>query len=98
MKNGGHVKTIEWRDATGNAQPDATDIGSLANRSHDALVWPDELQNNRFFRRQGAMPGPNDDTIGDFASLKQMLTADPDLQAFLIRAYQYVIARFDIDG
>jgi hypothetical protein len=27
-----------------------------------------------------------------------MITADPDLQAFLIRAYQYVIGRFDIDG
>ena len=26
------------------------------------------------------------------------MTADPDLQRFLIRAYQYVIARFDIDG
>ena len=27
-----------------------------------------------------------------------MMTADPDLQSYLIRAYQYVIARFDIDG
>jgi glycosidase len=26
------------------------------------------------------------------------MTGDPDLQRFLIRAYQYVIARFDIDG
>jgi glycosidase len=44
------------------------------------------------------MPAPDDDTIGDFASLKQMMTADPELQAFLIRAYGYVIVRFDIDG
>jgi glycosidase len=90
--------TVEWRDATGVAQPNATDIGTIPNPSRDALVWPKELQQNGFFRRQGAMPAPNDDTIGDFDSLKQMLTADPDLQAFLIRAYQYVIARFDIDG
>ena len=27
-----------------------------------------------------------------------MLTADPDAERFLIRAYQYVIARFDIDA
>src|SRR5436309_5837866 len=27
-----------------------------------------------------------------------MMTADPDLQRFLIRAYQYVIARYDVDG
>ena len=44
------------------------------------------------------MPGPDDDTIGDFASLKQFRTDLTDLQQFLIRAYQYVIARFDIDG
>ena len=44
-------------------------------------------------------PDPNGaDTVGDFDSLKQMMTADPDLQGFLIRAYQYVIARYDIDG
>ena len=36
--------------------------------------------------------------MGDFDSLKQMVTADPALQGFLIRAYQYVIARYDIDG
>jgi glycosidase len=86
------------RDATGVAQRNATDIGTLSDRSPDALVWPKDLQQNSFFRRQGSMPAPNDDTIGDFDSLKQMLTADPNLQAFLIRAYQYVIARFDIDG
>ena len=44
------------------------------------------------------MPAPQDDTIGDFASLKQMITDNPGLQNALIRAYQYVIARFDIDG
>jgi glycosidase len=29
---------------------------------------------------------------------KQMLTVDRDLQRGLIRAYQYVVARYDIDG
>jgi glycosidase len=67
-------------------------------RPGDALVWPSELQQDRFFRRQG-VPDPNgDDTVGDFQSLKQMRTDDIALQSFLIRAYQYVIARFDVDG
>ena len=59
-----------------------------------SLIWPIELQQQRFFRKQGIMTG----VIGDFDTLKQMLTADRDLQGILIRAYQYVIARFDIDG
>ena len=89
---------VEWRDATGTARPDLPDVATIPNPSLDAVVWPSELQQNKFFRRQG-LPDPNgDDTIGDFSILKQMMTDDPDVQRFLIRAYQYVIARFDIDG
>ena len=89
---------IQWRDATGAARPDFPDVATIPNPSFDAGVWPSELQQNKFFRRQGT-PDPNgDDTVGDFSILKQMMTADSDLQRFLIRAYQYVIARFDIDG
>ena len=88
---------IQWRDATGAARPDFPDVATIPNPSVDAVVWPSELQQNKFFRRQGTTD-PNDDTIGDFSILKQIMTADPDAQRFLIRAYQYVIARFDIDG
>ena len=52
----------------------------------------------RTSRRQGTPAANGDDTFGDFSVLKQMMTADADLQRFLIRAYQYVIARFDVDG
>ncbi|MGA2179253.1 MAG: alpha-amylase family glycosyl hydrolase [Verrucomicrobiota bacterium] len=91
-------QTVQWRDAAGTAQPQDADVAAIPNPPADAVVWPSELQQNQYFRRQG-QPDPNgDDTVGDFASLKQMLTADPDLQRFLIRAYQYVIARYDIDG
>jgi glycosidase len=31
-------------------------------------------------------------------SFKQLSTSETDVQNFLIRAYQYVIARYDIDG
>ena len=89
---------VQWRDATGTARADFPDVGSIPNPPLDAVVWPTELQQNQFFRRQGTPAGNGEDTIGDFSILKQMMTADPDLQRFLIRAYQYVIARFDIDG
>jgi glycosidase len=88
---------ILWRDETGTARPDFSDVATIANPPRNALVWPLELQQNKFFRRQGNSNG-GDDTVGDFSVLKQMMTADPDAQRFLIRAYQYVIARFDIDG
>jgi glycosidase len=89
---------IEWRDPQGN--PVAADdiIENIANPDSDALVWPKELQQNVFFRRQG-QPDPNgDDTVGDFDSLRQMMTDNLELESYLIRAYQYVIARFDVDA
>ncbi len=89
---------VQWRDQTGAARPDFPDVATIPNPSLDAVVWPSEMQQNQFFRRQGTPDGNGDDTIGDFSILKQMMTADPDLQSYLIRAYQYVIARFDIDG
>jgi glycosidase len=94
----GSPQPVQWRDQTGAARPDFPDVAAIANPSPDAVVWPSELQQNQFFRRQGTPDGNGDDTVGDFSVLKQMMTADPDLQRFLIRAYQYVIARFDIDG
>jgi glycosidase len=87
---------VAWRDASGT--PRFPSIEGIASPPGDALVWPSELQQDRFFRRQGEPRDQGDETVGDFASLKQMLTGDTDLQRFLIRAYQYVIARYDVDG
>jgi glycosidase len=89
---------VQWRDQTGAARPDFPDVATIPNPSLNAVVWPKELQQNRFFRRQGTPASNGDETIGDFSVLKQLETDDPDLQRFLIRAFQYVIARFDIDG
>ena len=89
---------VAWRDKTGTARSEWPDVEHVPAPRPDALVWPKELQRQAFFRRQGGMPAPQDDTIGDFASLKQMITDNPGLQNALIRAYQYVIARFDVDG
>ena len=87
---------VAWRDEHGNARPDWPLAEDIGNPPLDAAVWPVELRHNAFFRRQG-QPG-GDETIGDFASLKQMLTADARLQTILILAYQLLIARFDVDG
>lgn len=88
---------VHWRTAYGTPEPEWTDIETISPRPLSALVWPSELQHNQFFRRQGGF-SPDDDTIGDFASLKQLCTGDPALQETLINAYQYVIARYDVDG
>ncbi|PYX77019.1 MAG: hypothetical protein DMG78_00070 [Acidobacteria bacterium] len=89
---------VQWRDQTGAAKANFPDVATIPDPSLDAVVWPSELQQNKFFRRQGTPDGNGDDTIGDFSILKQLVTADPDVQRFLIRAFQYVIARFDVDG
>lgn len=89
---------VQWRDASGVAQSSMPDVASISNPSTDAVIWPSELQQNRFLRRQGEPSAQGPDTVGDFDSLKQLMTIDPQLQSYLILAYQYVIARYDIDG
>src|SRR5207248_1151875 len=91
------ARDIRWRNENGTARSDWSDIATIPAPPTNALVWPQELHKNAFFRRQ-ENTGEGGDTIGDFASLKQFRTDRTELQQFLIRAYQYVIARFDVDG
>jgi len=87
---------IRWHDEHGN--------GAFADIAHppgplarDAGVWPLELQHNELFRREGrAADVPR--AHGDFASLKQIVSENGQVADTLIRAYQYVVARFDCDG
>jgi glycosidase len=89
---------IYWRDEDGTARQDWTALPADASR--DAGVWPRDLQRNEWFRRQGK-GGPE---LGDFETLKEFKTELPDqyddrpVWSLLIKAYQYVIARFDVDG
>ena len=90
------VYEIRWHNEHGAAA-----FADFSQAPHplapDAAVWPVELQDDRFFRRQGKgadLPRAK----GDFESLKQMVSENAQLDRVLIRAYQYAIARFDCDG
>jgi glycosidase len=95
------IRPIEWRDETGQARSDFPIIENIppAQREPDALVWPAELQRNSFFRCKGK----GGEGGGDFESLKEFVTDVRDGQILpvrnaLILAYQYAMARYDIDG
>lgn len=93
---------ISWRDENGNARADWPQ--PPASASLDAVVWPRELHDNRFFLRQGNAFSPGGQPTGDFYSLKalntdyQDFTGGDPLHTVLIRAYQYIVAKYDIDG
>ncbi|RYY15294.1 MAG: alpha-amylase, partial [Chitinophagaceae bacterium] len=91
---------IFWRDETGQARGEWKDIGSITNPPSNGVVWPKELQRNDFFRRKG-----EDGTRGDFTGMKELVTdylipgtAVYPVRNLLITAYQYLIAKFDLDG
>lgn len=96
------AQTIFWRDENGVGRPEWTHFPS--NPSRQFGVWPSEFQNDGYFRRQGNV-GP-DETRGDFHALKELVTEYRDpaesthfpVRELLISAYQYLIARFDVDG
>jgi glycosidase len=99
---------ILWRNGDGTCNPKWAEapLPEDPELTPDAAVFPDELRQNRFFRRQGKS-GP-DEQRGDFASLKELVTElgeRSDEQGFyypvrdiLIKTHQYAIARFDVDG
>jgi glycosidase len=94
--------TINWRDEDGQGRPDWTT--PTVGPPPDAMVWPKELQRNELFRRQGK----GGEAGGDFASLKELVTGFAEttpeegfhfpVRNILIRAYQYLIAKYDVDG
>lgn len=84
---------IRWHDEGGGAG--LADIAQAPeDLSGDAAIWPRELQSNDFFRRQGK----GGEGGGDFNTLKEFVTGGARVREILIRAYQYAIAKFDVDG
>lgn len=89
---------VKWRDENGNPREDWTAAENITNPLPDASVFPDELRRNEYFRRRGGAKKEGPETEGDFCSLKQMLTYKRELGNVLIRCFQYLIAKYDIDG
>lgn len=92
---------IKWRDAQGNGQ--WTSPPAPESCHTNACIWPAELQNSEYFRRKGE----GGESGGDFGSLKEFVTEYYRYQDgyyyravwdALIKAYQYAIAKYDIDG
>lgn len=91
-------RAIRWRDETGRPRADWPTADAIVAPDLDAAVFPDELRRDAFFRRRGGPTPGGPDTVGDFGTLRQLLTADPAVGNALIAAHRYLIARFDIDG
>ncbi len=86
------LRLVHWRDPQGS--PFFASLTNISNPSQDALVWPQELQQDEFHHRRGVPMC--EDVICDCSSVKQLQT---DVEAVqLIRAYQYVMKRFGCDG
>lgn len=101
--------SIRWRDADGQGRADWDT--APADPSPDAAVWPQELRRNEYLRRQGNAfdrPSGEQEAGGDFFSLKEFVTDYQEqseerglhhpVRTSLIRAYQYLIAKYDVDG
>jgi glycosidase len=96
---------INWKDQNGTAQNQWDNISNIPGLPENAGIWPKEFQRNDYFRRRGDFGNSGDITKGDFGSLKELVTEYliPGTRVFpvrdyLIKSYQYLVARFDLDG
>lgn len=98
---------ILWRGADGiGVWEDSSTIP--LHPDPNAAIFPDEIRNNEYFRRQGSYKKDGSELHGDFYSLKEFRTEISEdspvhghyfpVRDILIKAYQYAIAKFDIDG
>jgi glycosidase len=101
--------TIYWRDGQGRAHPEWTTPPEEIDP--DGTVFPIELRRNALFRRQGngfSRSPELAELAGDFYSLKEFATGYQEkhppygvsypVREALVRAYQYIIAKYDVDG
>ncbi|HEY3331284.1 MAG TPA: alpha-amylase family glycosyl hydrolase [Capsulimonadaceae bacterium] len=91
----GASQPVYWRDSTGKPNPEWTDAADIPDDEIDAGVWPVELRSNHQFYRRGE--GFEIET--DFMSLKSLITnGTTDARETLIRAYKYLVGKYDVDG
>ena len=94
---------VFWRDNGGTPQGNWTGVETIGAKSRANGIWPQELQRNDYFRRKGSVNDAGDITRGDFDRLKELVTEylgddKYPVRNHLIRSYQYLIAKFDLDG
>lgn len=96
---------IQWHDENGERRKDWSE--APAPPSPDASIWPVELRANKYVVREGNAfdnSGKVVDYRGDFYTLKSLSTDFQDdtggypVRNALIRAYTYLIAKYDVDG
>jgi glycosidase len=92
---------VRWRDENGVGNPPWTQAPT--NPPLDAAVFPDELRSDSLFTQLGNAMSNGFHPNGDFNSLKGIDSdvVEDGLQPAhiaLIRAYQYIVAKFDVDG
>jgi glycosidase len=95
------VLPIRWRDEKGRGV--ALWSNAPVRPPFDAAVFPDELRKNFQFTLRGNALSRGFHPAGDFNTLKGIATdvMKDGLQPvhnILIRSYQYIIAKFDVDG
>jgi glycosidase len=96
-----NILSIRWRDPAGHGDPQWA--MAPAHPPEDAAVFPDELRDNAKFTLHGNAFSQGFHAAGDFNSLKGIATdfATEGLypvRDILIRCYQHVIAKFDVDA
>lgn len=67
----------------------------------DDAVWPEEFQNERWYKRRGEIRDWTDRTQylnGDYYTLKELDTSNPAVRKALIDVYRWLIAKTDADG
>lgn len=87
-----------WRKAKGG-QPGAVEKKDI--QWPDDGVWPEEFQEDSFYRRKGEIKNWDEfpeAKEGDFNSLKDLDTSNPEVREALIDVYKYWIAIADVDG
>ena len=93
-RDGGYP--IRWRGADDRPVPEWSNApqNGDARLGPAAALWPDELRSNPAFRRKGR----GGEAGGDFESLKEFVSDQPEVRSALIRCYQHAVAKWDIDG
>jgi glycosidase len=94
------AEVIRWPGYSERGRHDLPLAESMASylRIREAFRWPNELDQNTSAGHAGSTRDELQVYDGGLNVQKQLVAAGRDAHQILIRAYQYVLARFDVDG